>query len=180
MYIYGQLRIRKNSKERNNEITGSAEVWISSEDAGLVDVPFSLGVSYSRGVTKKLDLGVRWESGIAGSIGAKYQFLGNQDSKFAFALAPRIGVIIIGIEDDSFRPFSVIPAIVSYHPSTNFSVFFAQEYLYLNTDDGMHTHSFSPSIGLSTGEKFKFVTGASYNYAGLDLFMLGAGLKVRF
>lgn len=74
----------------NSEIALSLEVF-PLEDEDLSSVAFAPGVSYYRGISDKIDVGVRYEGGLAGSVGAKFQLLGNRESKFALAIDPRIG-----------------------------------------------------------------------------------------
>lgn len=167
--------------EDNSELIISSEIVdLQEEDNGSIKYILSPGLSYYKGMNDKLDLGFRWEGGLAGSIGVKYQFLGNRGSKFAAALDPRFGVIAASKSSTGgLIPFGVLPIIGSYHPSDNFSINLASEFLYLPTS-GDEKFIFSPSLGVEFGgDKYKFTVGGTYNYFNLNIYQFGAGFKIR-
>jgi len=168
----------KTLSKQVTEITFSTEVFPLDESSDdLTSVAFSPGISVYHGISDKIDIGIRWEGLLAGSIGAKIQLLGNQSSKFAFALDPRFGGILLA--DNKFSSYTVVPGIFSFHPNEKFAIMAAEEFLLVPQDDA-HS-SFSHSLGVEYGnDKTKVVLGATSNYYGLGFFQYGAGLKVRF
>ena len=160
----------------NNEIIVSSEVFPVSDNE--VSVAYSPGISYYRGVSDKVDVGIRVESGLFGySAGAKIQLVGDQSSRFALAIDPRVGILLL--PEKNYAPYAVLPAIVSWHPSEKFALTFAEEFYYLSADD--RPTDLSHSLGMEIGENRVLLSlGATYGYYGLNSFVYGIGGKIRF
>jgi hypothetical protein len=172
---------------------GESEFGVSVGYIGFVDgslngtfpVPtFEFQGKY--GVSEKVDIGLKF-SNIGISVASlKYQFSGDQSSKFAAATGLGLGGTLVGFnlgDAGNLRFFQVeVPLHLSYHPTDKFALYFSPKYFGIGgaiaNDAGM-SHLLFLSPGLEFGKRFKF--GAEFNIgAPLNDFGLSSGLITQF
>lgn len=162
--------------ENNGEVVASLNFSQSPDFIGLRDssgassIPFlvfpniELGGRY--GVLENLDVTLKMNTNLNLAIGAKYQFLGDQNSVFNMAT---------GLDFGSFGLFSglwnvQVPLYMSVHPKENLSIYLAPRYIYQFSSYGnlIHWNYVGGNFGLLFGKKNKF---------GLDVGLYGVGTK---
>lgn len=160
-------------------------IGLSDGDVGVAGIP-SFEVSGKYGISEKFDLGLRLGNFAFAMAEAKYQVVGDQDSKFASSIGLGVGGSLIAFDlgdDEGFGLFQVeVPFHMSYHPTEKFAFYFTPKYLgiggFAGGESGMsHLIGFCP--GVEFGKKVKF--GVNVNlFAPLNEFTLSGGLLTNF
>ena len=139
-------------------------------------------VQYQIGVAEKLDLGVKLTTETSLTADVKWQFLGDQSSKFAAST----GLVIGGTGINPFAAQAQVPLYLSIHPTEKLAIYLTPRYTgLLNQDDEIfHAGSFSTGIIFGNRPKFAFdfsyidLSGYSENESQAALFNFGFGLKI--
>ena len=145
----------------------------------------NVSLKYAHAMNSKLDLGVSITSGGNAQLITKYQFAGNQTSKYALALGFKLG--IQALYTDQVHPIRLyFPLYFSYHPTPKYALFL-NPMLAKQLVQGDHNSNF---YGLTAGTNLylknnELAIGASYQsvQTGREIsqfFMLGLGLTHPF
>jgi len=178
---------------------GNGEILVAFGGGGVTDSfegdnvgfgTFELGGRL--GVGDKVDVGLKISHFASYLVDVKYQFVGDQHSKFAMATGPGIGFYGFGFGGTLFQ--ATLPLHMSIHPSEKFAVYFTPRYStqFALGNDGGSLHYLGGSLGFEAGRNVRFGTDLSYmsllNTAseddifedfGLGLFQFGFGVKFR-
>ena len=170
----------------NHTIQGNIEAYFADNLAEDIDgvIP-AFNAKYAYGLKPKLDIGISASSGGNGQLFTKYQFLGNQESKFAASVGLKVGAQFLFTEGTN--PIRVhAPLYFSYHPTEKYALFINPMYIrqFIKND---HNSDF---MGLTAGSSFyiggnELAFGASYyniktGREASQLFLLGMGYKYLF
>ena len=180
------LETARTTGQGNQSIQGNLEAYYLDHTFEDVDgiVP-SGNIQYRYGWRPKIDVGISASAGGNGQIFAKYQFWGNQESKFAAALGLKIGSQFLFTEQA--HPFRLyVPIYFSYHPSEKYAFFINPMY----TKQFIKNDHNSDFIGLTAGSCLyikgnELAFGASLNNIKTgreinNLFSLGLGYIYQF
>ena len=140
------------------------------------------------GFGNNFDAGLKVSSTLSGVFDAKWQFVGDQESKFAMATG--LGLGFQGGAANAFLMQAHIPLHMSIHPSDRFAVYFSPRYINQfilgRNIEGANLGYLGMSSGIEVGKKVKFILDFSFfnivNAGGVDtpnLFQIGAGAKFR-
>ncbi len=145
--------------------------------------PAAVPELYARyGLTEKLDINTNI-SGIINMIGAKYQVLGDLNSKVGISLGGQIGAAFIL---EKTTPIFKVPVYFSWHPTQKFGLLLNPEMITtFPADKGRETN-----FGITTGGEFELSTrwrlragltfiGSPQNNLG-DNLLFSTGVGVRF
>jgi hypothetical protein len=177
--------------EEATSITGSISTTqspdFSEEDIDFTGIPFFvLGeLSVKHGFTDKFDVGMRINSFFNVGVNAKYQVVGDKQSKFAMSL---------GTEFNSFaftRIFNAhLPVFMSYYPKDNITINLAPRFVYqfggIGNDSGEGITYFGGNTGIMFGKKQKigFDFGLHRLYTPgnerIRMINIGVGAKLVF
>ena len=180
------LETGRTTGQNNQYIQGNIETYFADNLTEDIDgvIP-AANIRYAYGLKPKLDIGISASSGGNGQIFAKYQFLGNQESKFAASVGLKIGTQFLFTEDAG--PLRIyFPLFLSFHPSEKIALFLNPMY----TKQMVKNDHDSDFLGLTAGSCLYFkgnelAFGASlYNIKtgreSDNLFMLGLGYNFLF
>ncbi len=144
------------------------------------------------GVGDKTDVGFKISHFVSYLADVKFQFVGDQESKFAMATGPGLGLYAFGFGAAIFQ--GTVPLHMSIHPSDRFAVYLTPRYsTQFSIANGFNAlHYLGGSVGMETGRKVRFGADVSYmgllNHQynndvfdgfGLGLFQVGIGVKFR-
>jgi len=168
-----------------------------SEDHGY-DMP---KVLVYHGITDRLDLGFILGANKNGFV-SKYQFAGNQESKFAIAggLNAFLGLKDFGSSFDAEGMLGVeVPLFISFHPHELVSIYSIPTFIFLSVDDEVDIlkerfYSSGPYKGLASGIQLNFlvndkgaaiipnmeISWSSPLYSNKYIFNLGFGVGIKF
>lgn len=146
----------------------------------------NIEVSFKRGITEKLDVGIRASSNLNLSAFVKYQVVGDQSTPFALSPGLEIGTIL-------GAAFNIgIPIYTTYYPAENVAVNLTPRFMYQSITGGQSSGAtyLGGNFGLLFGKKNKI--GLDIGYYSVDtqvvgesggtqpLFTFGIGGKFRF
>jgi len=124
---------------------------------------FAGELSARYGITDKLDVGAKLTLIGTGGVDAKYQFLGDAESKFAGSAGLGFGYLSFGTDDDKTTLYDLtVPAYFSYHPVTAVSAYVSPRFIYRHLPGASNTF-FGGVVGLRLGTK-KFGIFGEYVY----------------
>jgi hypothetical protein len=168
-----------------------------SEDYGW-DIP---KIQVYRGLTDNFDIGLIIGANKTGLL-SKYQFIGNQRSKFAMAggLNAFFGAKDLGSSYDTESMSGIeVPLFFSYHPHELISIYSNPTFSYLNVQDDIDAfeepfYSSGPYKGLASGIQLNFpfndkgvaiipnmeISWSSPLYSNKYIFNLGFGVGIKF
>ncbi|HLF65490.1 MAG TPA: hypothetical protein VI603_17115 [Saprospiraceae bacterium] len=144
------------------------------------------------GVSEKVDIGLKVSHFVSYLVDVKYQFVGDQSSKFAMATGPGIGLYAFGFGTTLFQ--ATLPLHMSVHPSERFGIYFTPRYsAQFAVGEGSGSLNYlGGSVGFEAGQNVRFGTDISYMRLlddvvddssftdfGLGLFQVGVGVKFR-
>lgn len=157
-----------------HEITPSVSSYYVK---GAVTTPVLPQLSYTYGVTEKLDLGVQASLAIVG-FHAKYQVAGDQESRFC--MAPGIQYNYFGVSESSSNssgsgdPLRLslsnlsVPLHMSWHPSSTVAIGLSPRYVRLGGQGAAGGNGDKTAIqmlgltpAVEIGKKFRFVVEAN-------------------
>ena len=156
-------------------------------DLGIISVP--VVEAFGRvGLGNHFDVGLKVSSTLSGVFDGKWQFVGDQDSKFAMATG--LGLGFQGGAANAFLMQAHIPLDMSIHPSERFAVYFSPRYINQfalgKNLEGAKLSYLGMSSGIEAGKRVKFVLDFSFfNIVSKslentpNLFQFGAGVKFR-
>lgn len=159
----------------------------SDETLGVAAAPF-VQVYGSYGITEKLDIQLSLSSQGNALLAPKFQFAGDQQSRFAAAINPGIE-FQSGGDNGSFILRSHLGLIASLHPSDNLSIFFEPRWItQFETDNNFQFPGASLGAKFAVGERASLAIGASlFGITGNDdvdansfLYQAGLGYTFRF
>lgn len=179
---------------------GDGEIMIAIGGGGITDgfgdesVGFgTFEVAGRMGVGEKVDIGLKISHFISYVADVKYQFVGDQTSKFAMATGPGFGVYAFGL-GTTIAQFT-LPLHMSVHPSERLGIYFTPRYSgqFAFGDESGSLNYLGGSVGVETGKNVKFgldvsylkllndqdVDGDTFEDFGLGLFQIGLGVKFR-
>lgn len=178
--------------EENSELTISGNFTrvpdlFDDEDSGGLDtlstsVSFpNIEVTFKRGITEKLDVGLRASTNLNASTFAKYQVVGDKSSKFALSPGFEAGTVL-GLA------YNVgVPIYATYYPTEAVAVNITPRYMYqFIVGEGTSGASYlGGNFGLLFGKKNKFGIDIGYYNVGTDgnsesLVTVGLAGKFRF
>ena len=113
----------------------------------------SLVANYKYGIGQKLDISATISSTLYIGFGAKYQFLGDQETKFNMAAGLNVGSALGAINQVT------VPLYLSYHPSEKISINLSPKYfvMFSTIDDASTNSSFlGTNFGFLFGDRHKF------------------------
>jgi len=178
---------------------GNGEILVAVGGGGVTDSfdgeslgfgTFELGGRL--GVADKVDVGLKISHFVSYLVDVKFQFVGDEMSKFAMATGPGIGFYGFGFGGTIFQ--ATLPLHMSVHPSDHFAFYMTPRYStqFAIGDGGGALHYLGGSVGFEAGRNVLFGTDISYmsllNDAisddifedfGLGLFQVGFGVKFR-
>ena len=170
----------------NSEITTALNGVLIKDEGGedflnIKVVPLA-EVHYQIGLAEKLDIGAKLTTGTSFTADVKWQFIGNQTSKFAAST----GFVIGGTGINPFAAQAQIPLYLSLHPNEKFAVYLTPRYTGLKNRDDEIFHAGSISTGIIFGKRPKFALDFSYiDLSGYSddesqaaLFNFGLGIKI--
>jgi hypothetical protein len=144
------------------------------------------------GVGEKVDVGLKISHFVSYLVDVKYQFVGDQDSKFAMATGPGLGIYAFGFGTTLLQ--ATLPLHMSVHPSETLGIYFTPRYsaqIAIGDESGSLNY-LGGSVGLEVGRKVRFGADVSYMHLlddgvdgdtfedfGLGLFQVGIGVKFR-
>lgn len=142
------------------------------------------------GLLDNVDAQVKISTGGNLSLAGKWQFIGDQESSFAMAIAPGIEGQINPSTDESGIFRTHLPLYLSIHPSDRFAAYATPKYIYQVVSDDANSHFLGSSLGVSydfsdrvigavEGSYFKPFTEGKNNETAY-LYQIGLGLKFRF
>jgi hypothetical protein len=193
------LQDAKSVGENRTEITGALSLYKAPDfqddalDSGSSEIPIPLfpiaEVSGRYGLSEKFDIGLKINSVLNTGIHAKYQFLGDRNSKIAMAVGGEFG--LFGLTTSLINV--QVPLFFSYHPSPKISLYANPRYVY-QAETSLSLLGESASLnylggnaGLLFGTKHKFGIDIGYFGIGqgalgtdLSLFSIGLGGKFSF
>ncbi len=144
------------------------------------------------GVGEKVDLGLKVSHFASYLADVKFQIVGDQDSKFAMATGPGVGLYAFGFGTTLMQ--ATLPLHMSVHPSDRLGIYFTPRFSsqFALGDGGGSLNYLGGSIGFELGRKIRFGTDISYMGVldddvdndtfedfGLGLFQVGFGVKFR-
>lgn len=144
------------------------------------------------GVGEKVDVGLKISYFSSYLFDVKYQFVGDQDSKFAMATGPGLGLYAFGFGSTIFQ--ATIPLHMSVHPSDRFAIYLTPRYSgqFAIGDASGSLSYLGGSTGFELGRRTRFgmdisymsalgeeVDGEDFEDFGLGLFQVGFGVKFR-
>lgn len=179
---------------------GNGEILVAFGGGGITDAFEGGSAGFGTfelagrlGVGERTDFGLKISHFTSYLADVKYQFVGDQDSKFAMATGPGIGLYAFGFGSTIFQ--GTLPLHMSVHPSEKFAVYLTPRYSgqYLVGDNSGSLHYLGGSIGFEAGRNVRFGTDISYmgllndssdpndsfEDFGLGLFQVGLGVKFR-
>jgi len=153
----------------NQSIQGNLETYFLDNTFEDVDgvVP-AANIQYHYGLKPKFDIGISASSGGNGQIFAKYQFLGNQASKFAASMGLKVGAQFLFVEETHLLRVH-IPLYLSYHPSEKYALFINPMY----TKQLIKGDTDSNFTGLTTGF-CRYINGNELSF-GASLYNIQTG-----
>lgn len=180
--------------ENNSELIVSGNYtqtpdFFDLDDLGEIDSTNTIlfpnvELSYKKGISDRIEAGVRYSSNAVLGLFFKYQFYGDASSSFALAT---------GLEGSSSIGIAIsiaIPLYISYYPSKNITINLAPRYNYqfiLNSEvNGVNY--LGGNFGVLFGERNKFGFDIGYynvnqdiglDNIGLSLISFGIGGKFR-
>lgn len=146
------------------------KIPLSATDTAKIDGKFlEMGGRY--GIGEKLDMGLKLT--IIGTmvLDAKYQFIGNQKSKFASSIGFGIGYMNLSSGGTKANLFDLVtPVIISYHPADWLGIYSSAKYVYrintykqeLSNSDNINSQWYGFTGGFRFGKRFGFL--AEYTY----------------
>ncbi len=154
--------------------------YFSFQEQESLRLPYA-HFAYEYGINEKLDAGISISSAFNTLINAKYQIVGDQDSKFALSLNPGAEIQFAGQEEVAFvRPHFSLP--MSYDLSNKFSLLLEPKYIY-QPIDGTHFPGFTGGlqVGLKNGWSLGLGASSFYpiveNVEDTSLFQFGVSFK---
>ncbi len=138
------------------------------------------------GVGSKTDIGLKISSGLTFLFDVKQQLVGDQQSKFAFAIGGAAGAFPAGVLVYQFH----VPMYLSYHPSEKIAWYLTPRYVFQGISGEGSANYMGSSLGVLFGRKVKFGIDLSYNgvlgevigledsYIGARFFNIGFGVKI--
>jgi hypothetical protein len=140
---------------------------------------FELGGRY--GITEKLDVSMKINTTFSAALGAKYQLVGNQTSKFALAAGLDVGTVLLAVYNVQ------VPLYLSVHPTEMITIYATPRYIYQFPFVGLVDWSYAGgNFGLLFGRKHKFGIDAGIYQVGrrdvgnIRLTTIGIGGKFVF
>ena len=170
-----------------NTTTRNEHFGLSGNVAYLI---FPLEIGIIHGLAKRLDVGFRYKMIGSFLFDAKYQLLGNPETKFAFAIGGGIGGGLIAAGGRNVNNFH-FPVYGSFHPNDHLSFYISPRYIYhsgvmiLNSVEKLDY--WGANVGLLYGKEVKYGLDISFydverkgEPIGLNLnhFQIGLGVKV--
>lgn len=177
---------------------GNGEVLVALGGGGISEgfADESLGfgtfeIAGRYGVGEKVDLGVKISHFASYLFDVKYQFVGDEDSKFAMATGPGIGLYAFGFGTTLMQ--ATLPLHMSVHPSERLGIYLTPRYSAQFALGGEGSLNYlGGSVGVEIGERVRFGTDISYlrllddvvdgdtfEDFGVGLFQFGIGVKFR-
>lgn len=163
-------------------LTNSPDIFdtdFSSEDIDESIIFPNIELSYKRGISEKLDLGIKTNTTFNTSIFAKYQFVGDEVSTFALSSGITLESIL-GIT------YSVgVPIYASYYPDENITINFAPRYTYQSILNSEGSAGYlGGNFGILFGSRNKFGIDIGYYNVAVEgvsgtLINIGFGGKFR-
>ena len=141
----------------------------------------NLEVGGRYGIIDKLDITLKMNTNLNVAVGTKYQFLGDQSSKFALATGLDVGTFGLGLGLWNVQ----IPLYASFHPSPKVAIYASPRFIYQFTTfaDLANWNYLGGNVGLLFGKKHKFGIDAGFYQVGakgtgrLGLTSFGVGGK---
>ena len=173
-FTFTTLSTGRSLGKGTHEITPSVSSYYVK---GAVTTPVLPQLSYTYGVTEKLDLGAQVSLAIVG-LHAKYQMIGDQESRFC--MAPGIQYNYFGVTESSTGssgsgdPLKLslsnlsVPLHMSWHPTPALAIALSPRYVRLGGQGATGGSGGKTAIemlgltpGLEIGKKFRFVVEAN-------------------
>lgn len=171
-------------KYSQNSVLGSA----SDLDNKMV-----FGVKSNYGLTDKMDIGINIDQTTFIAPSIKYQFLGNNSSKFAARIGTEGGFLFGAYLFGNLTYYLSAPLYTSFHPNSNYAVYctprfiHTAEYIYAHPDRDIKPHygkqinTFGYSYGIIFGKKYKIAIEISHYLPQLHLpSQFSVGYKFNF
>ena len=173
--------------------TVNSEIALGDADTIDVSAPF-LEVGARYGVTEKLDLGLKLTLIGTSVLDAKYQFIGDGESKFAGSVG--LGAGYLGISSGDARTNIVdiiVPTYFSFHPNQWISLYASPKYILrinsyetvdqndMTVNDSQSSSWYGATGGIRLGKRVAFLAEYSYFANSLDIAPLGqitAGIAI--
>lgn len=141
----------------------------------------NLEFTYKRGITDKLDVGVRVSTNLNASTFVKYQVVGDGSSSFALSPGIEAGTVL-GLA------YNVgIPIYATYYPAEAVAINVTPRFMYqfITGDESSGVAYLGGNFGVLFGKKNKFGFDVGYYNVGIDggsesLLTFGIGGKFRF
>ena len=152
------------------------DIALGDVDTISLNAPFmEIGARY--GITDKLDLGAKLTLIGTATVDAKYQFLGDGESKLAGSAGFGLGYLSISSESNGNTSESkifdlMVPVYFSVHPADWFAVYASPKYVFrinsYNSSNDVSGSSTSSWYGVTTGIRLGKRVGflAEYSYFG--------------
>ncbi len=189
-FTFSNFQTAKTVGKDNSEM-GVSLNYFGVSDGGFIGIP-SIEVGGKYGITEKSDIGLRLSTFGSAIAEYKYQFVGNQDSKFAMATGLSAGGSFLTVSFDEGESFGFyqleVPLHMSFHPTSKFAIYFTPRYIGFGSYGGgengySNLIAFSPGIEIGNRVKFglnvNFITALNDFTLG-DGLMLQAGLGIKF
>ncbi len=163
-----------------------------SETDSLSQKAFTGEIDWRYGITDKLDIGGK--ASILGTSGAyaKYQFLGDQDSKLAASGGAGVGYLTmdltIGEGENKIKTVDYyVPLNFSYHPKEWIGIYTSPRYTYrttkINDSKASPSHWYGTTTGIRLGKKVApFIEYSIFgsDVASKPLSQITGGLSIGF
>ncbi|MBE9467404.1 MAG: hypothetical protein IMY72_03665 [Bacteroidetes bacterium] len=146
-----------------------SELPLEGVDTIDIGAPF-MEVSARYGITDNLDLGAKITLIGTGVIDAKYQFLGDKESKIAGSAGLGLGYLSMSSGDTESKMFDImVPMYFSYHPLSWVAVYVNPRYVlrlnsYSNDTESGSSNSgwYGVTTGIRLGKRVGFLLEYSY------------------
>lgn len=167
----------------NSEIVLTGSLGRTSQNSVLVNdsnydfLPI-IAIRKQYGFSQKLDIGLRVDQNTFLGPNIKYQFIGDNKSRFGSSIGLETRFNFFAFLFGNFTYYLTVPLYLSYHPKDNISVYLTPRYL--NTSEYIfNKQSSSPGAGDSftqLGSSYGFIIGNKHKFAveisnfGLDYY----------
>lgn len=176
---FTRLESGKTIGKRNKRVSTYVS-YFSFQGQDNIQLPYA-HIAFEYGISDKLDAGLSISSAFNTLINAKYQMIGDQDSKFALSLNPGAEVQFANQEEVAFvRPHFSLP--MSYDLNDKFSLLLEPKYVY-QPIDGTHFPGLTGGLQVALKNNWTFGLGASSFYPieenvdDASLFQFGISVK---
>lgn len=149
------------------------------DEEGDLDYKPVIGFRWQFGVLERLDIGLNIDQTSFLGPTIKYQYIGNQDSRFASSIGLEAGFNSVAFLFGDFTHYVTVPLYTSFHPTDYFSFYLTPRYIYISEyifahptggqlGAGDHYNRIGGSYGLQIGNKHKI--GLEVSNFGSDFY----------